>query len=82
MARKNKNEDLVRFSDDEVAAMTDLQKLGRIRYLEDEIATTKDHLKAQKESAKDYIGECEAKRQQLLETVPMDVGAAESSDPQ
>lgn len=54
---------------EELRALSPEQKLGRIKYLENEINKTKRNIADQKAAAKDYIGEMEARRSALIDAI-------------
>lgn len=62
----------IEISDEERQKLIDMlpeEKLARLKYLEDEITKTKANIKDQKASAKEYIGEMEARRTILMDAV-------------
>jgi hypothetical protein len=50
-------------------AMDPEEKLGRLRYLDTEIANTRQTMKDQRNSGREYIAEMEARRQVLMDSV-------------
>ena len=67
---KSKKEEYI--SEEEMAelrALSSDEKLGRLKYIEDEVLKTKANIKDQKEAARDYIKEMEARRKVLMEAV-------------
>ena len=68
MAKKNAAR-IPKRTPEEVALLSDGEKLRLLKYLEQEIDATKAKLKDQQDAAKEYIEEVRAQQKELLEDI-------------